>query len=179
MLTGIELINMESKKVDDDESTVEIPLNEISLDESISTAVIKNGGVFLYDIYDRSIPLIPLTQSRLESLLSANLDCIERVRLLFNNTIKKYEIVDGRHRITTAILQGRTSIRIENPHLVIDTFVCDGCRMIDTTKNKTKEGETLCLKCFTNECCPICKVWEGDNSVCEKECRPRKKRRTD
>ena len=122
------------------------------------------GHDFPYPVHKRYPPLLPLTRSRLLSvLLVSDLTTIP-IRVLYSEEHEKYMILDGRHRISSAIIKGIRTIDIMTEGT--GQKKCEECNKVLTIIKKAKDGEVLCIECYENKCCPICHSWCGSNSVC-------------
>ena len=119
------------------------------------------GYNFPYLIHRRYPPLLPLTLSRLLSALEIVDLTILPVRVLYLEEYRKYMILDGRHRISSAIIKGILTIDI-----MTKGNKCEECNKLLTITKKAKDGEVLCIECYYNSCCPVCHSWCGSNSVC-------------
>ena len=140
-----------------------VSINDIILDISIYNAVVGMNCDFPYQVRMLSTPLIPLTKERLESVLGLEDLSYIPVRLKIEED-GKYRIIDGRHRIASAIIKGITTITVET--VENRSKKCESCSSFSDIIYIAKYKEQLCLTCFTEQCCSICHDWNGENSIC-------------
>jgi hypothetical protein len=130
---------------------------DLIFDKAIKDGVEKNGIMFPY--YVTITDTVPLTESRLLSLLTLKHENLPPIRIY-----PDFRIIDGRHRITTAIIRGKKSIRAT--YAIMRYCENDECtkKMIVATK-RSVDKELLCDTCFTEKCCKKCGLWCG-KSMC-------------
>ena len=103
------------------------------------------GYDFPYPIHRRYPPLLPLTRSRLLSVLEIIDLTMLPVRVLYSEEHGKYMIVDGRHRISSAIIKGILTIDIVTEGNT-GRNKCEECNKLLTITKKAKDGEVLCIE---------------------------------
>ena len=142
-----------------------IIISDLLLDETIYNAVISMNAEFSYKVHRLTSPLLPLTRSRLLSALQIeDLDTLP-VRVSYSEEHGKYVILDGRHRISSAIIKGILFIPIETEENTTRNK-CESCGKKSNVYQKSLEGEIMCQKCYNEHCCCVCHSWSGSNDVC-------------
>jgi hypothetical protein len=135
-------------------------ISEILFDEPIKKAVEYMDCIFPYTVTIKHT--VPLTKIRLLSLLELEHETLPPIKI---NT--KGEILDGRHRVATAIIRGKKTIKASfNSITYCENFECSKKLVLATHKSSNKEF--LCKDCYNTKCCKICKRWSG-HTICE-EC---------
>jgi hypothetical protein len=132
---------------------------DIVFDEAIKKAIENMDCIFPYTVTIKDT--VPLTKIRLLSLLELDHENLPPIRI---NT--KGEILDGRHRVATAIMRGKKTIKASFKSITYcENFECSKKLILSTHKSSNKEF--LCKDCFDTKCCKICKIWSGV-TLCEK-----------
>lgn len=136
-------------------------ISGLMFDQAIKDGVEKNGKKFPYEVTIEDS--VPLTATRLSSLMELDHKDLPIIRITPTG-----RILDGRHRVTSAIIRGQISIRATYGVMIYcENSKCTR-KLIFATK-RSADKEPLCMKCYNGKCCSNCHVWCGKN-LCE-ECK--------
>jgi hypothetical protein len=129
-------------------------ISDLIFDKAIKEGVEKSGAVFPYEV--TIVDTVPLTKIRLLSLMTLKHENLPPVRITPSGNI-----IDGRHRITTAIIRGEKSIKATYSIIRYCENIDCAKKMILST-NRSVNKELLCYTCYTEKCCKKCRVWCGE-----------------
>jgi hypothetical protein len=143
------------------DSTFDVNISSLIFDQAIKNEVEKTTGkLFPYKV--TIIDNVPLTKKRLLSLMELYHKDLPTIRITPSG-----RILDGRHRVASAIIRGETSIRATYD-IIIYCESSECYRKMILANKKSSDKESLCIKCYTEKCCRVCHIWCGE-SLCE-EC---------
>jgi hypothetical protein len=143
------------------ESIFDMNISGLMFDQAIKDGVEKNGKKFPYEV--TITDNVPLTATRLSSLMELDHKDLPTIRITPTG-----RILDGRHRVTSAIIRGETSIRATYGVMIYcENSECT--RKLIFATERSADKEPMCMKCYNEKCCSNCHVWCGEN-LCE-ECK--------